>query len=293
MNGMKVMTAKRARYEHITVDPVTPVIGAVIGKVRLSGDLPPAVHGEILRALHENLVVFFEDQDITPDDHRAFGARFARLQIHPYLPALDGYPEIVVLENDELRKPQVNFWHADVTFQEYPPLGSILLAREIPPYGGDTLWANMYAAYNALSDRMRSLLSDMTALHVGRVAEYEAAYGRSTAASEPPQAEHPVVLTHPESGRQGLYVHPAATTRIVGMSEKESAALLEMLYRHILTPEFQVRFRWKKNAVAFWDNRCTQHYANADYWPQCRLMHRVTLEGRRLRETGEGERLGG
>lgn len=282
MNDMKTMTARRTRYEHITVDPVTPVIGAVIGNVRLSGDLSPAVHGEILRALHENLVIFFEDQDITPDEHRAFGARFARLQIHQYLPALEGYPEIVVLENDELRKPQVNFWHADVTFQKHPPLGSILLAREIPPCGGDTLWASMYAAYEALSDRMRSLLSGMTALHVGRVAEYEAAYGRSAAASEPPQAEHPVVLTHPESGRQGLYVHPAATTRIVGMSDKESGALLDMLYRHILTPEFQVRFRWKQKAVAFWDNRCTQHYANADYWPMRRLMHRVTLEGEGL-----------
>jgi taurine dioxygenase len=234
-------------------------------------------------ALRQYLVIFFEDQDISPEAHRSFGSRFGRLQIHQYLPSLDGFPEIVVLENDEARKPQVNFWHADVTFLKEPPLGSILLAREIPPYGGDTLWTNMYAAYEALSDKMRHFLSGLTALHVGRLAEYEAAYGRSPGASaEPPQAEHPVVRIHPETGKGSIYVHPAATTRIVGMSQAESDALLQMLYRHAQTPEFQVRFRWQKNAVAFWDNRCTQHYAVADYWPMRRVMHRVTLDGDRL-----------
>lgn len=277
------MSASQSGYRHIRVDPLTPVIGAWISGIKLSGKLPQEVLEEIKTALLQHLVVFFADQDITPDAQRSFGARLGRLQVHPYLPSLEGYREIVVLENDEARRPQVNFWHADVTFHKDPPLGSILLAREIPPYGGDTLWINMYAAYEALTDTMRSLLSGLSALHVGRVAQYEAAYGREAdSSSQPPQAEHPVIRIHPETGRRAIYVHPTATTRIVGMSQTESDALLQTLFHHAQTPEFQVRFRWEKNAVAFWDNRCTQHYAVADYWPMRRLMHRVTLEGERL-----------
>lgn len=277
------MIMNRHTYQHITVEPLNPVIGARIGGIVLSGALDDVVVAEIKQALHENLVVFFEDQDISPEDHRAFGRLFANLQIHDFLPSLDGFPEIVVLENDEQRPPQVNFWHADVTFRKTPPIGAILLAREVPPCGGDTMWANMYAAYEALSDSMRHFLSGLRALHVGRVAEYENAYGRKNDPTAAPQAEHPVVRIHPETGRAGLYVNPVSTTEIIGMKKAESDALLRMLFMHMQTPEFQIRFSWKKNAVAFWDNRCTQHYALADYWPMRRIMHRVILDGETLK----------
>lgn len=267
-------------YQHISVRPASPLIGAWVEGVRLGPSLAAEVVTEIKQAFADHLVLFFEGQDITPEEHRGFGRLFGQLQVHEFLPSLDGYPEIVVLENDRDRPPQVNFWHADVTFLEQPPLGSILIARQIPGCGGDTIWSSMYAAYDALSAGMQRLLDGLSALHVGQVDQYEAAYGRrSEPRRAPPQAEHPVVRTHPTSGRKALFVHPAATTRIAGIPKRESDALLRMLFEHTQTPEFQVRLSWQEGTVAFWDNRCTQHYAVADYWPDRRLMQRVTIDG--------------
>ena len=269
-------------YRHFEVRPCNPVIGARVRGLRFGPHLPDEAIEEVKVALDRHLVLFFEGQDITPAEQVAFGRRFGRLQVHQYLPSLPDHPEIVVLENDRDRPPQVNFWHSDVTFLEEPPLGSILLAREIPPCGGDTIWSNMYAAYEALSEPVRRAVDGLRAVHVGQVERYEAAYGKGgDAPRKPPRAEHPVVRIHPRTGRKALFVHPAATASIVGLPKSESDALLQMLFRHADTPEFQVRLTWMRDMVAFWDNRCTQHYAVADYWPERRLMHRVTMDGDR------------
>lgn len=264
----------------LVVEPCNPTVGAVIRGLRIGSYLDDGIIEDIKRALDQHLVLFFEDQDITPAEHVEFGKRFGGLEVHPYLPSLGGYPEIVVLENDRDRPPQVNFWHTDVTFTPNPPLGSILLARDIPGVGGDTIWANMYAAYESLSEPIRRLIDGLQAEHVGQVDRYEATYGKnSDAPKRNPKAMHPVVRTHPRTGRKALFVHPAATASIVGLSKLESDTLLQMLFRHADKPEFQVRLTWRRNTVAFWDNRCTQHYAVADYWPSHRLMHRVTILG--------------
>lgn len=279
MNQVRTPRASTTRDGRIEVVPATPTIGAHVGGVALDAELSDATILDIERALSEHLVLFFHGQTVSPEQHRRFGQRFGTLQVHPFLPALEGYPEIVVLENDRARPPQVNFWHTDVTFVPCPPLGSILLAREVPVCGGDTIWTNMYAAYESLSGSVQRLLDGLTATHVGQVDRYEAAYGRAATVAAPPQAEHPIVRVHPVTGRKALFVNAASTRRVVGMSQRESDALLQLLFKYVEIPEFQVRLRWAANTVAFWDNRCTQHYAVADYWPNHRLMHRVTIEG--------------
>jgi taurine dioxygenase len=280
----------------ITVTRLAGALGAEIGGVDLARLADNATVAAIHQALLDHLVIFFRDQEMTPAQHVAFARRFGKISIHPYAPALAGHPEVmrVFKEKDD----KVNFgggWHSDMTFLEQPPLGSILYGIDIPPYGGDTMFANQYAAYEALSDGMKRTLDGLNAMHSANL-QY-GVDGRSEASrnnekrsmkpatSEEAKAEvaHPVVRTHPETGRRALYVNVGFTTRFEGWTREESRPLLHWLYAHCAKPEFTCRFAWRKNSVAFWDNRCTQHYALNDYHGFRREMLRVTVEGDRPR----------
>jgi taurine dioxygenase len=276
-----------ANASAISVEPLNPTIGAVVRGVDLSQKLDDAVIGDVRRALLRHQVLFFEKQDLTPVQQRDFAARFGSLHIHPVYPQVDGTPEVLVLDNHADNPTDNDNWHTDVTFIETPPLGSILYARQLPPLGGDTMWSSMTAAYEALSPPMQEFLSGLEAVHdftksfpPDRQVSQNAGEARyDKARRDNPPVLHPVVRTHPETGRRGLFVNYGFTTRIKGLKPKESGALLKFLHEHIQQPEFLVRWRWTKNAVAFWDNRNTQHYAVNDYLPHRRVMHRATILG--------------
>lgn len=271
------------------VEPLNPTIGAVVRGVDLSQKLSDATIGDIRRALLKHDVLFFEDQILTSAQQRDFAARFGSLHIHPVYPQVDGTPEVLVLDNHADNPTDNDNWHTDVTFIETPPLGSILYARQLPPIGGDTIWSSMTAAYEALSVPFREFLSTLEAVHdftrsfpPDRQVSQNAGEARyEKARREHPPVTHPVVRTHPETGRRGLFVNYGFTTHIKGLKRKESAALLKFLHEHIQQPEFLVRWRWKPNSIAFWDNRNTQHYAVNDYLPHRRIMHRATVLGDR------------
>ena len=272
----------------IDIEVLTPAIGAVVHGVDLSRPIGEDRFAAIEQAFLDHQVIFLHDQNLTKEDLKRFGRRFGSLNVHPFLPKVDDDPEVILLRNDRERPPAVNVWHSDLTYLPKPPLGAVLLAREIPDAGGDTLWASMTAAYEGLSGEMQDRLSGLTGVHRGSLAEYRAALGENVEldpnsewADPNPTAEHPLIRTHPVTGRKSLYVSSTDTRSIKGLEPEESAALLDQLFRHAETPEFQVRFRWRVGDVAVWDNRCTQHYATADYWPKRRTMHRVTVEGDR------------
>jgi taurine dioxygenase len=266
------------------IQPVTGVIGAEVVGADLQ-NLTDAQFGQIEQAFTDHLVLFFRDQPALPIEvHVAFGKRFGPLHTHPVAPGPEGHPEVMIIHADaDSKYADGNNWHTDVSCDLLPPLGSCLQMRVLPPVGGDTLFANMYEAYETLSPMMQEFLADKTAMHEsehvyrGRYAER----GVDDTGKVYPSAEHPVVRTHPRSGRQALYVNPSFTTRINGLTTQESKTILQMLYQHQQRPEFQVRFRWSENAIAFWDNRCTQHFAIWDYWPNERMGHRVTIRGER------------
>ena len=273
---------------NIEIEVLTPAIGAIVHGVDLSKPLTGDQYAPIERAFLDHQVIFFRQQHVAKEDLKRFGRHFGTLNVHPFLPKVERDPKVILLHNDRKRPAAVNVWHADLTFMQKPPLGAVLVARQVPDAGGDTLWASMYAAYDGLTSDMQRRLSSLTAVHRGSLAAYRAALGdhapldpNSEWANPNPSAEHPVVRTHPVTGRKSLFVSSADTRAIKGMKPGESDDLLQILFRHAETPEFQVRFRWRAGDVAFWDNRCTQHYAAADYWPQERIMHRVTVEGER------------
>jgi taurine dioxygenase len=267
-------------YQAIRVEKLTPIIGAEVHGVDLSKALDERTFKEIHEALTENQVLFFRDQHLTIDQHKAFGRLFGDLVVHPAAPRpIEGHPEILVIHADEKSKRVAGEeWHTDVSCDPTPPMGSILYMHELPPVGGDTLFASMYAAYDALSEPMKRFLEPLTAMHEGEHV-YRGRYGMDEAGKTFPKAEHPVIRTHPVSGRKALYVNRGFTTRIVQLKRPESEAVLQFLYRHVEVPEFQCRFRWQVNSVAFWDNRCVQHHAMWDYYPQRRHGHRVTIQG--------------
>ncbi len=267
-----------APYETITIDKLTPVIGAEIGGIDLDQPLSNRQFDEIHRALAENLVVFFRDQTFSPEQHLAFGRRFGDLHVHPAAPHVEGIPELMKIYADK-DTPRANGegWHTDVSCDPEPPMGTILHIKQCPPDGGDTLFANMYAAYEALSERMKAYLAGLTAIHDGEHV-YRGLYDNFGQADKPvyPRAEHPVIRTHPVTGRKALYVNRGFTTRILGIPIDESDGI-----EHMENPLFQCRFRWKPNSIAFWDNRCAQHRAMWDYWPHVRWGNRVTIKGER------------
>jgi taurine dioxygenase len=269
-------------YQTIEVRKLNPVIGAEIFGVDLSKDLGNQQFQEVHDALMENLVIFFRDQKMTIDQHKAFGRRFGNLHVHPNAPQeIKDHPEVLVIKADEKSKHVAGeVWHTDVSCDEEPPMGSILHMHTVPPDGGgDTMFANMYAAFEALSPPIQRMLESMTAIHDSAKAHGYRVKQNDRDDKAYPRAEHPIVRTHPVTGRKGLYVNRGFTTRIVQLKAHESNALLEMLYTHIETPEFMCRFRWQENSIAFWDNRSTQHHALFDYFPHRRYGLRVTVTG--------------
>jgi taurine dioxygenase len=270
-----------APYETITVDKLTPMIGAEIGGIDLTKPLSNRQQDELHRALAENLVIFFRNQQMSPDQHLGFGRLFGDLHVHPAAPHEPGLPELMKIHADK-DSPRANGegWHSDVSCDPEPPMGSILYIKQCPPRGGDTLFANMYAAYDSLSDRMKVYLEGLTAVHDGEQL-YRGLFANFGVADKPayPRAEHPVVRRHPVTGQQALYVNRFFTRHIVGVPDDEGAGILRYLYEHLENPLFQCRFRWAANSVAFWDNRCAQHRALWDYWPHTRSGNRVTIQG--------------
>ncbi len=270
-----------APYETITVSKLTPIIGAEIGGIDLAQPMANHQFEELHRALAENLVIFFRDQTLSAEQHLTFGRRFGKLHVHPAAPHAEGMPEVMVIHADR-DSPRANGegWHSDVSCDEAPPMGSILYIRTQPEVGGDTLFASMYAAYEALSDRMKAYLDGLEAEHDGEMV-YRGTYANFGVADRPayPRAIHPVVRTHPVTGRRALFINRGFTRRILGLPADESDAVLRTLCDHAENPLWQCRFRWRANSVAFWDNRCTQHRAMWDYWPATRSGLRVTVAG--------------
>jgi taurine dioxygenase len=270
-------------YRTIEVRKCTPHIGAEIFGVDLSKPIGDEQFAEVHAALMEGLVIFFRDQNLSPERQKALGGRFGKLHVHPAAPSvLPGHPEVFVIKADEGSKFVAGEdWHSDVSCEIEPPMGTMLYLTTVPPDGGgDTLFANMYRAFDTLAEPIRRLIDGMTAIHDGEPL-YRGRYGNDDSAKVYPRAEHPVVRTHPVTRRKALFVNRFFTTRIVGLSRNESDAILQMLFRHIETPELQMRFRWQPGSVAFWDNRCAQHHALWDYYPNKRYGHRVTICGDR------------
>ncbi|MDP6342965.1 MAG: TauD/TfdA family dioxygenase [Alphaproteobacteria bacterium] len=267
----------------ITIQPISPILGAEISGVNLAKPLDDETFEAIHGALMQHLAIFFRDQEITMEQHKDFGRLFGDLHVHPAAPAPAGHPEILVIHADENSKRVAGHaWHSDVSCDAEPPMGSILYLKTVPSVGGDTMFANMYAAYEALSAGMQKYLSGLTAIH-GSEHVYRGRYGQTENLRDGdyPESEHPIVRSHPVTGRKCLFVNSSFTTRIKGVSRGESKAILEFLYDHVRTPEFHCRFNWQANSIAFWDNRCAQHHALWDYYPEVRHGYRVTIQGDR------------
>lgn len=269
----------------LKLERLTGAAGAEVHDFDLGEDHDQAVIDELNLAVAEHGVLFFRDQDITPEQHRAFGARFGQLYIHPFVRNMGPeLPEIMVLAPENLPNSGTKSirWHADATFEPCPPRGSILRAVELPELGGDTLWANMHAAYETLSSHMQRFLEGLHGVHESDSFQKLIAMGRAVedAPDEMTATEHPVIATHPVTGRKTLFVNVIFTRAIAELSETESDRILSFLLEHLKSPDFQVRLRWRPGTVAFWDNRATQHYAVCDYTGR-RAMHRVTILGDR------------
>ena len=261
------------------------VIGAEIHGIDLTGPLTGRVGEEIRELLIEHQVIFFRDQDIDASQHKALAELFGPLQTHPAYRTVDGFPEIAILESTAEVPSKIDTWHPDMTFREHPPVGTVLRSRIIPPRGGDTLFSSMTAAYDGLSKPMQEFLSGLGAVHDFRygfresLAEPGGAERLAQAVEDNPPVEHPVVRSHPETGKKVLFVNELFTTHIVGMEKAESEAILGFLFRHVATDEFTVRFSWERNSIAIWDNRATQHKPINDFFPAHRKLERVVILG--------------
>ena len=273
-------------YSSIEVAPVAGALGAEIGGVDLAVDLPDETVAEIRAAWLEHLVLFFRGQEhLDADAFMAFARRIGEPVEYPFVKGLEGHPEIIAIA--KLPHETVNFggiWHSDTVYLERPPMGTLLIAREVPPYGGDTMWASMYAAHEALSPGMQQLLDGLRAVNSSALADVSKTREDRIADSgydsaQEYVAEHPVVRTHPETGRKALYVNVAHTERFVGMTVEESRPLLEYLFAHSVKPEFTCRLRWQVGTLAMWDNRCAMHNPINDYHGHRRVMNRITLAG--------------
>ncbi|HUN51400.1 MAG TPA: TauD/TfdA family dioxygenase [Candidatus Sulfotelmatobacter sp.] len=270
----------------IEVRPLAGALGAEIFGIDLSRELDAGTVAAIRRTWLEHLVVFFRDQELTPAQFLAFAGKLGQPIEYPFVKGIEGYPEVIPVM--KLEHERVNFggiWHSDTTYLDVPPMASMLVAREVPPVGGDTLFANMYLAYEALSPRLQALLEGLVGVNSSAKADTSKTREdrmKDHAKADVRQdylAEHPVVRTHPETGRKALYINIAHTIRFQGMTEEESAPLLGFLFQHVAKPEFTCRFRWQVGSLALWDNRCTQHNPVNDYHGYRRVMHRVTLAG--------------
>ena len=271
----------------LTVTPISSALGAEIDGVDLTQPLSVEQRDAIEQALLQHQVIFFKNQVITPQQQARFAANFGDLHIHPIYPNVPEQPEVLVLDTAVTDVRDNAVWHTDVTFLPTPALGAVLSAKQLPAFGGDTLWASGIAAFEGLSRPLQVLLDGLTATHdftksfplerFGSTPE-DLARWEQTRKNNPPLS-HPVVRTHPVSGRKSLFVNEGFTTKINELSEAESDAILKLLFAHATRPEYTIRWRWQENDVAFWDNRVTQHYAVDDYRPNRRVMHRATILG--------------
>jgi taurine dioxygenase len=272
-------------YRTIKVLPIAGALGAEITGVDLATDLVDETVAEVRDAWLRHSVVFFRDQVLGPDEFLAFAQRIGEPVEYPFLKGIDGYPQII--EVTKLPDETVNFggiWHSDTVYLEQPPTASMLLAREVPPFGGDTMFASMYAAYDALSPGLKRVLENLRAVHTSALADVSKTREdriRDSGADSGKEyiSEHPVVRTHPETGRKALYVNVAHTQRFADMTEDESRPLLQYLFEHSVRPEFTCRFQWRVGSVALWDNRCAMHNPVNDYHGHTRRMFRITLAG--------------
>jgi taurine dioxygenase len=291
--GVKVgplghLVAERQRlaalsWEHFDARPVGATVGALIEGVDLRAPLPDVVIAELRQALLDYKVLFFRDQPLTAAQHVAFARRFGDLEVHPFIPANPDQPELVRFAKSAEVGGYENSWHSDVSWRKVPSMGAILHAVEVPPTGGDTLFADMYAAYDALDEATKARVEGLSAVHdymlafAGQVKPEDA---ERTRAMYPP-AVHPVIRTHEETGRKLVYVNRNFTDRILGVDQDEGDALIQALSRQAETVEHQCRWSWEPHSVAFWDNRAVQHYACSDYWPSVRVMERASIIGQR------------
>jgi taurine dioxygenase len=267
------------------VKPIAGALGAELHGIDLSQNLSSEVTAEIRRLLVEYQVVFFRDQIISPAQHKVLAESFGPLQTHPAYDTVEGFPQITILESTADKPSKIEAWHTDMTFRAHPPLGAVLYAKICPPQGGDTLWASTTKAYDSLSEPMQNFLSELTAEHDFRhgfkesLEEPGGAERLAQAVADNPPVCHPVIRTHPESGKKVIFVNSMFTTRILELSKTESEALLRFLFNHVITPEFSCRFQWRPNSIAIWDNRSTQHKPINDYFPAHRKLHRITIDG--------------
>jgi len=266
----------------LDVRSLSGAIGAEIHGVDLSCELDDETVAAIRHAWLDHLVIFFRDQTLTPAQFLALAGRFGQPVEYPFVKGIEGFPEVTPVI--KLAHETMNFggvWHSDTAYLETPPQGTLLIAREVPPAGGDTLFSSQYRAYETLSEGMRRLLDGLIGVNESAKADATRTRedGKDGTVKKRFVAEHPVVRTHPETGRRALYVNIGHTTRFAGMTEAESAPLLGFLFQHQIRPEFTCRFSWRPGSIAFWDNRCAQHYPINDYHGYRRVMHRVTLAG--------------
>jgi alpha-ketoglutarate-dependent taurine dioxygenase len=274
----------------LQINRIAGALGAEIHGLDLAAELDDGTVRTIRQALLDHLVIFFRDQELPPDRFLAFAKRFGTPSEYPLIKGIEGYPEIIRVA--KLEHETVNFggiWHSDTSYLERPSMATFLVAREVPPFGGDTLFANMYLAYESLSEGLRRVLDGLKAVNSSAKADATRTREDRIKSDPTPQSrseflsEHPVVRTHPETGRKALYVNVAHTVRFAGMTEEESAPLLQFLFRHQTRPEFTCRFSWRVGSLAFWDNRAAQHNPVNDYHGFRRVMHRITLTGDRPR----------
>ena len=270
-----------------TIKRLSPSIGAELLDVDLKKPLTDSLKDEIYQALLVYKVIFFRDQDLTIEEHMDFAKNFGELEINPFASNDEQYPEVLKITHNEKNKGRENTWHSDVTWRLEPSLGSILRMKESPKVGGDTLFADMYAAYEDLSDEVKEKLDGAIAVH--DFAGFRKRLEKNGVSEEEievfnkkyPMPEHPVIRTHPDTGKKLIYVNAAFTQYIKDWDADESSKMLKFLYSKAATPEYQCRFVWEDNSIAFWDNRSVQHYASSDYWPQVRRVERVTIIGDR------------
>jgi taurine dioxygenase len=274
-----------SRYRTIGVERIAGALGAEISGIDLSTDLPDDTVAEIRKAWLEHQVVFFRDQRLELEEYLAFARRIGTPVEYPFMKGFEQYPEIIAIA--KFPDETVNFggiWHSDTAYLERPPMATMLVAREVPPFGGDTMWSSMYAAYESLSPDMQQMLEGLRAVSSSALADVsktreDRLRDQDSAGNEEYVAEHPVVRTHPETGRKALYVSVAHTARFVGMTKEESRPLLQYLFQHSVKPEFTCRFRWRVGSLALWDNRCVMHNPINDYHGYTRILHRITLAG--------------
>ena len=270
-------------WESFEVELASPTIGGHVSGVDLTGNVSEESIAEILQALYAYKVLFFVDQPLSSEQHVALAWRFGELETHPFIPSNTGIPELVRFEKSADTAGYENAWHHDVTWRAEPSMGAILHALAVPPIGGDTLFCDMGAAYDGLTDEMKQRLDGLVAVH-----DYAMAFGGAVSPDDAdkvrakyPPVEHPVVHTHPATGRKLLYLNRLFVSHIVGLPPDESVALIDQVCRRSDVPEYQVRFKWNPDSVVFWDNRAVQHFACSDYWPEVRVMERASIVGPR------------